>query len=111
MNQIKNLFLGLMIYTVVGVACHEKSSMNNGGPASDTSSVSNSATAPVVISSDDSLQRGVRDATKDYQGVNATVNSGEITLTGDITRDNLTGLMQSLNNLHPKKIINNLNIK
>jgi hyperosmotically inducible periplasmic protein len=57
------------------------------------------------------LTQGVADATKDYPGVTATVNNGEITLTGSIKRSDLTKLMQTLNTLHPTKINNQLTIK
>ena len=67
--------------------------------------------APVVISPDDSLRRGVTDAVKDYPGVSAAVNNGEVTLTGDIQRSNLQKLMMSLHSLKPRKINNNLTIK
>ena len=67
--------------------------------------------APVEISSDDALTTNVKDATKDYPGVNVAVNNGELTLTGNITRDKLPKLMMALNDLHPKKINNNLTIK
>ena len=70
-----------------------------------------SAPAPVQISGDDSLTTGAKDATKDYPGVKATVNNGEITLTGEIQRSRLQGLMQSLHSLRPKKINNQLTIK
>jgi outer membrane receptor for ferrienterochelin and colicin len=68
------------------------------------------APAPVEISADDSLRNGVTDATKDYPGVTATVNNGEITLTGSLQRSKLQDLMQRLNGLHPKKINNNLKL-
>ena len=68
-------------------------------------------TAPVQISSDDSLSTGVRDATKDFPGVNATVDNGEVTLTGSIKRDRLPTLMQSIHALHPKKVNNNLTVE
>jgi hypothetical protein len=68
-------------------------------------------TAPVEISSDDELKRGVTDATKDYPGVNATVSNGEVTLSGEIARDDLSKLMPSIHALHPKKVNNNLTIK
>ena len=71
----------------------------------------NTSTAPVTVSSDDELKRGVADATKDFPGVTATVNNGEITLTGTIQRDRLPTLMQSLNSLQPKRINNNLTIQ
>jgi osmotically-inducible protein OsmY len=68
-------------------------------------------TAPVEISPDNALQAGVKDATKDFPGVVATVNNGEITLTGNIERNKLPKLMQNLHALNPKKINNNLTVK
>jgi hypothetical protein len=65
---------------------------------------------PVTIAADDELTKGAKDATKDFPGVTATVENGEITLTGDITRDKLPTLMQSLSSLHAKKINNKLTI-
>lgn len=70
-----------------------------------------SAPAPVEIAGDDALTPGVRDATKDYPGVTATVDNGEITLTGEVQRSKLQNLMQSLQSLKPKKINNQLTIK
>lgn len=75
----------------------------------DTTTVQN--TSPVEIALDDALTTGVRDATKDYPGVTATVNNGEVTLTGTIKRDRLPGLMQSINSLNPKKVNNNLAVQ
>lgn len=66
---------------------------------------------PVTISPDDSLSNNLKDATKDFPGVTATVNNGEVTLTGTISRDKLPKLMQNVNGLHPKKVNNNLTIK
>jgi osmotically-inducible protein OsmY len=68
-------------------------------------------TAPVEIANDDALTTGVKDATKDYPGVNATVNNGEVTLTGTVERTKLPNLMQSINSLRPKKVNNQLTIK
>ncbi|MEP6615894.1 MAG: BON domain-containing protein [Ginsengibacter sp.] len=67
--------------------------------------------APVTVNTGDALMQGVMDATKDHPGVKASVNDGVITLTGDITRDQLPKLMMSLNSLKPKKIENKLTIK
>lgn len=69
------------------------------------------ATAPVEIAADDPIASGVRDATKDYPTVNATVSGGVITLTGEITKAQLPKLMQALNSLKPRKIDNNLTVK
>ncbi len=68
-------------------------------------------TAPVEVSGDDALRRGVTDATKDFPGVNASVNNGEITVTGDISRDDWMRLKPSLDALNPKKVNNQLTIK
>lgn len=69
------------------------------------------AAAPVEVSTDNALTTGVRDATKDHPTVTATVNDGVVTLTGEIKRDQLPKLMQTLNTLTPKKIENQLTIK
>lgn len=53
----------------------------------------------------------LKDATKDFPGVTATLNDGEVTLTGTITRENLPRLMQSVQALNPKKVNNNLTFK
>lgn len=80
-------------------------------PSTTTPEQTAPAPAPVEISNDNALTAGVRDATKDYPGVKADVNNGEITLTGEIQRSRLPNLMQSLNSLKPKKINNQLTIK
>ncbi len=67
--------------------------------------------AAPTVSTDAALNQGVTDATKDFPTVKATVNNGEITLTGTIKRSDLTKLMQSLNSLHPAKINNQLTVK
>ena len=64
-----------------------------------------------AVSADNALTQGVTDATKDFPTVTATVNNGEITLTGSIKRSDLKTLMQSLNSLNPAKINNQLTIK
>jgi osmotically-inducible protein OsmY len=83
--------------------------------AKGVKSVVNNATitaaAPVQVSTDDALTTGVRDATKDHPTVTATVNAGIVTLTGDIKRDQLSKLIQTLNTLNPVRIENKLTIK
>ncbi len=68
-------------------------------------------TTPVEVSTDNALETGLRDATKNFPGVNATVSNGEVTLTGEIKRDRLPTLMKAINSLNPKKVNNNLTIK
>ena len=66
---------------------------------------------PPAVNPDSALTQGVTDATKDFPTVKASVDNGQITLTGSIKRADLKTLMQSLNSLHPSKIINQLTIK
>lgn len=69
------------------------------------------APAPVEVSSDATLTTSVNDIVKKYDGVNAEVKDGVITLRGEIKRDNLQPLIISLNELKPKKVDNQLAIK
>jgi len=64
------------------------------------------APAPVTIT-----DAQLNDATKDFPGVKATANNGEVTLTGTISREKLPRLMQSVQALNPVKVNNNLTIK
>ena len=76
----------------------------------DTSSARN--TAPVVVSTDDALKKGVMDATKDYPSLKADVTDGEINLTGEIKRADWQKLNPTLNSLNPKRVNSaNLTIK
>lgn len=61
---------------------------------------------PVTISMDDPLTAAVKDATKDFPTVTATVSEGIITLKGEIQKSNLQKLMMSLQALKPKKVDN-----
>jgi len=108
--SFKNMIISFLFLTSISFAsCGNKTNKNeNSTTKADTTPPT---IPPVEIAPDDSLKNGVRDATKDYPQVNATVSDGEITLTGNITREKLPKLMMALNSLHPKKINNNLVIK
>ena len=111
MKQAKNLFFILMLSAgITFTACKGKSKESNDSATHAKVDTSATNTAPVEVAPDQTLQNGVRDATKDFPDVNASVDNGEITLTGHIKRERFTTLMQSLNALHPKKINNNLTI-
>ena len=69
------------------------------------------AAATVVINSDADLDKSVSKLVKDYEGVSATVVGGIVTLSGEIKRDKLQPLMQSIQELKPKKVDNKLIIK
>jgi osmotically-inducible protein OsmY len=62
------------------------------------------ATAPVEIAGDDALTKGVRDATKDYPTVKATVNDGVIFVSGELKSDQWRKLKEALDGLKPKRV-------
>lgn len=65
--------------------------------------------APVEIAPSDALTAGVRDATKDFPTVHATVDpAGVVTLTGTIAKDKRIALMQAISSLKPKRVENKL---
>lgn len=117
-SSFTTLFVVAFCAALSVVACKSKNSnaANNDTtptymePRQDNATVKPD-TAQVTISPDDSLTSMAKDAVKDYPGVTATVNNGEVTLTGNITRDKLPKLMQAVNAMHPKKVNNNLTIK
>ena len=110
MNLTKTIAIALIICAIQGTSCKNKSKDTNTNTNTDTT-VNNTTTTPVEIAPDDQLTNGVKDATKDFPGVTATVNNGEVTLTGTIKRDRLSTLMQSIQQLHPKKVNNQLTIQ
>jgi len=60
--------------------------------------------APVQITADDPLTSAVRDATKDFSEVTATVADGVISVTGAITAARWKTLKMSLDGLRPRKV-------
>lgn len=100
---------GLTVMLASQYSC--KSKKDEKTDTTTTTTVTPEPTTPVVVSSDDALQKGVTDATKDYPGVTASVKDGVITLTGNIEKDKFMNLKQSLDALHPKQVVNNLNYK
>ena len=113
--------LGLSLLLVAGMhlaSCHSNTKTN--ANASDTVNstttntagdpMTNTANTPVQVAPDDALRNNLKDATKDYPGVTATVSNGEVTLTGNITRDKLPRLMAAINALHPKQIHQNMTV-
>ena len=108
---MKKIFYFLLAFTLAGsiTSCKNKKAETPDTTTTTTTTVD--TTAPVQINTDDELTRGVKDATKDFPGVTATVANGEVTLTGTIKRDRLPTLMQSIQALHPKKVNNNLTIE
>ena len=67
--------------------------------------------AAVIINSDADLDKSVSKVVKAYDGVSATVVGGVVTLSGEIKRSQLAPLIQSVQELKPKKVDNKLTIK
>lgn len=67
--------------------------------------------APVTVTPDDPLTKGVNDILKDFATVKSEVKDGVITLTGTVKRADLQKIMMGLNALKPKKIENKLTIQ
>ena len=105
----KLIVFALAVVTTAELSsCKGKTDKNTTSTTAD--STSSTTTAPVEVSSDDALRSGVKDATKDYPTVTATVENGEVTLTGTLERSKLQDLMQSINSLNPKKVNNQLTL-
>lgn len=60
--------------------------------------------APVQITADDPLAAGVRDATKDFPEITASVADGVIAVTGEITAARWKTVKMALDALRPKKV-------
>lgn len=89
----------------------EASARNIKGVKNIVNNITVNQTAPVVIADDGTLKTAVDEIVKKYDDVEATVQNGEVTLRGNIERDNLQKLMMDLNSANAKKINNQLTIK
>jgi ABC-type oligopeptide transport system substrate-binding subunit len=65
----------------------------------------------VEISSDATLRSSVNDVVRAYDGVQADVKDGVVTLRGNIKQDELQTLIMKVQELKPKKVENQLVIK
>lgn len=90
---------------------HVKKVVNNITIVVASSNTTNSNNSPAQISADENLINSVSDVIKNYNGVQASVDHGVITLRGEIKRSNLQELIIKLNDLNPKQVINELAIK
>lgn len=76
-------------------------------------SQSNIPSQEPVINPDNTIKTSIesRLATEGYKDVKIEVSNGEVTLTGDLKRSDLTKVMQIANESNPKRVINNLKLK
>lgn len=109
---MKKYLLALSVVALLGTgySCKNKKD-EKATETTTTTTTPTTTTAPVEISGDDALRKGVADATKDFPGVNATVNNGVITLEGTMEKDRYITLKQSLDALRPQQVVNNLKWK
>jgi osmotically-inducible protein OsmY len=102
-----NWLLILMIVTcsaTVSISCKNKK-------ADTTTQQDKTTNAPVEISSDATLRTSVDNVIKAYDGVQADVKDGVVTLRGNIKQDDLQTLIMKVQELKPKKVENQLVIK
>ena len=103
----RNALLFILVAALAALSftssCKSKTKQTD-APATTTSADTSMNTAPVVISSDEELQKGVTDATKDYPTVHAEVSDSVIVLSGEIKRADWQKLNPTLNSLHPKRV-------
>jgi osmotically-inducible protein OsmY len=66
---------------------------------------------PVVINSDETLRESVNNVIKAYDGVQADIKDGVVTLRGNIKQAELQPLIIKIQELKPKKVENQLVIK
>ena len=103
--------LSLTLALVSGVTLTSCKNKAKDTTTTTTTTPETTTTAPVEVSGDETLRTGLTDATKDFPGVTATANNGEVTLTGTIKRADLPRLMSAVNGLNPKKVNNQLTIQ
>lgn len=76
--------------------------------------VNNSSSTTNSVAADDAAMRATitsRLSAAGFQSVKVEVNNGEVTLTGDLNRTDLTRVMQIANESSPRRVINNMNLK
>ena len=76
-----------------------------------TSVVDNATIARPVLSPDEILKAGVLAVLKDVPTLQVDVTDGVVTLTGEVQKTALPGILQALSALHPKKITNKAIVK
>lgn len=70
-------------------------------------------TQTVTVSDDQTIRTTINNrlSQEGYTNLTVSVNNGEVTLTGNLKRDDLSKVMQIANESKPKRVINNLNLQ
>ena len=92
--------------TTVTISCKNKKAAET-----TTQDKASDNTKPVEINSDATLRSSVNDVIKAYNGVEAEVKDGVVTLRGNIKQVDLQPLITKVQELKPKKVENQLVIK
>jgi osmotically-inducible protein OsmY len=113
LRTIKGTVLSLIFSAgLLAIACKNKEKNRDVNTTTNVDTMTRADTPTAVTPAPATITEAqVKDATKDFPGVQATVNNGEVTLTGTISREKLPRLMQSVQALNPVKVNNNLTIK
>lgn len=88
------------------VSCKNKKAESTTRESND-----NNSNNSVEINSDATLRSSVNDVVKAYNGVEADVKDGVVTLRGNIKQNELQQLIMKVQELKPKKVDNQLVIK
>jgi osmotically-inducible protein OsmY len=104
----RSFFLALVFSAGIGTFSCKNKAKEADNSADSTQTVNSNG---VNVASDEELTKQVQDATKDYPEVQATVTNGEVTLAGSVDSTRYMKLIQSINDLHPKKVNNLLDKK
>jgi hyperosmotically inducible periplasmic protein len=96
-GEVKDAAAQSAVQTLIAAVKGVKSVQNN-------VSVAPPPPPPVEITADDPLTAAVRDATKDFPSVTATVKDGVISVTGELKSDAWKKLKMALDGLKPKKV-------
>lgn len=70
-------------------------------------------TQTVTVNSDETIRTNINKRLSDdgYKNITVSVSNGEVTLTGDLKRDDLSKVMQIANESKPRRVINNLKLQ
>jgi osmotically-inducible protein OsmY len=104
-----NLLLAIVITlfsTSISVSCKNKKA-----DSTTQENKTNENNTPVEINSDATLRSSVNDVVKAYNGVEADVKDGVVTLRGNIKQSDLQPLIMKVQELKPRKVENQLVIK
>lgn len=100
----------LLILLIAAFSATVSSSCKNKKAETSTQQDTSTNTA-VEINPDATLRTSVDNVLKAYDGVNADVKDGVVTLRGNIKQDDLQSLLMKVTELRPKRVENQLTIK